>query len=149
MRTPILLLSAVLIVLGVGSSATAGTDAQSSATLVAKKSRYGTVLFDGRGFALYGFTRDRRGRPSTCYGACARAWPVFYRKTRLAAGKGVKQSLLGTTRRRDGRLQVTYNGWPLYYYIGEQRPGVILCQNVEEYGGTWLVVRPNGRLVRQ
>jgi predicted lipoprotein with Yx(FWY)xxD motif len=148
MRTPLLLLSGLLLVLGVGSSAAAGTEAQSAVTLIAKNSRYGTVVFDGRGFALYAFTKDRRGRPSTCYGACARAWPVYYGKGRLRAGKNVKQSLLGTTVRRNGRRQVTYNGWPLYYYIGERSPGAILCQNVDEYGGTWLVVRPNGRLVR-
>ena len=60
----------------------------------------------------------------------------------------MKQSLLGTTRRRGGRLQVTYNGWPLYYYVGDRRPGQILCQNVREFGGLWLVVRPSGQLVR-
>jgi predicted lipoprotein with Yx(FWY)xxD motif len=117
-------------------------------TLVAKTSRYGTVLFDGRGFALYAFTRDRRGGPSRCYGACAKAWPVYFRKAQLQAGKGVRRSLLGTTRRRDGRRQVTYNGWPLYYYVHENKPGLILCQNVEEFGGLWLVVRPTGKLVR-
>jgi predicted lipoprotein with Yx(FWY)xxD motif len=58
------------------------------------------------------------------------------------------QSLLGTSRRRDGRLQVTYNGRPLYFYVGDKKPGQVLCQNVDEFGGTWLVVRPSGRLVR-
>ena len=54
---------------------------------------------------------------------------------------------MGTTRRRDGRLQLTYNGWPLYSYAHEA-PGQILCQDVDDYGGTWLVVRPGGSLVR-
>jgi predicted lipoprotein with Yx(FWY)xxD motif len=58
------------------------------------------------------------------------------------------QSRLGTSRRRDGRLQVTYNGRPLYFYVGDKKPGQVLCQNVDEFGGTWLVVRPSGRLVR-
>jgi len=116
-------------------------------TLIVKKSRYGEVLFDGRGFALYAFTRDRRGGPSQCYGGCAKAWPVYFASGSLRAGPGVKRSLLGTTRRRNGRRQVTYNGRPLYYYVGERRPGVILCQNVDEFGGTWLVVRASGRLV--
>ena len=62
--------------------------------------------------------------------------------------QGVEQSLLGTTRRRDGRLQVTYNGWPLYYYVDDIRPGQVTCQNVDEFGGLWLVVRPRGQLVR-
>ncbi len=57
------------------------------------------------------------------------------------------KSLLGTLRRRNGRRQVTYNGWPLYYYVGDG-PGEVSCQNVREFGGLWLVVRPNGTLVR-
>ena len=116
-------------------------------TLVARSSRFGTVLFDGSGRVLYGFTRDTRGGKSTCYGACARAWPVYYKSGTIRAGTGVKRSLIGTTRRRDGRLQLTYNGWPLYYYAHEG-PGQILCQNVDEFGGLWLVVRPSGALVR-
>jgi predicted lipoprotein with Yx(FWY)xxD motif len=146
MRTTLFLLIALLLL---PSAAAGQTDAQGRATLIVRDSKYGRVLFDGRGFALYAFTRDRRGGPSRCYGACAAAWPVYYGKSALRAGKGVKQSLLGTVRRKDGRRQVTYNGWPLYYYVGERgRPGVILCQNVNEFGGLWLVVRPGGRLVR-
>jgi predicted lipoprotein with Yx(FWY)xxD motif len=118
-----------------------------ASTLTAKSSRYGRVLFDGRGYVLYAFTRDAKGR-SACYGACAKAWPVYFAKGTLAAGAGVKRSLLGTTKRRDGRRQVTYAGRPLYYYVGDRRPGQILCQNVVEFGGTWLVVRPSGALVR-
>ena len=116
-------------------------------TLTVRNSRFGRVLFDGKGRVLYGFTRDTRGGKSTCYGACAAAWPVYYAKGRATAGPGVKRALIGSTRRRDGRLQLTYNGWPLYYYAHEG-PGQILCQNVDEFGGLWLVVRPTGALVR-
>jgi predicted lipoprotein with Yx(FWY)xxD motif len=121
--------------------------AQARATLTLRKTRFGRILFDGRGRVLYGFTRDRRNGPSRCYGGCAKAWPVYFAKATLRAGTGVKQSLIGTTRRRDGRRQVTYNGWPLYYYAHEG-PGEVKCQNVDQYGGLWLVVRPNGTLVR-
>jgi predicted lipoprotein with Yx(FWY)xxD motif len=116
-------------------------------TLTVRQTRYGRILFDGKKRVLYGFTRDRRGGPSRCYGSCATAWPVYFAKGTLKAGNGVKRSLLGTTRRRDGRRQVTYNGWPLYYYAHEG-PLEVRCQNVEEFGGVWLVVRPNGTLVR-
>jgi predicted lipoprotein with Yx(FWY)xxD motif len=117
-------------------------------TLIVRSTQYGRVLFDGRGRVLYGFTRDRRGGPSRCYGACARAWPVYFaRGTVIRVGPGVKKTLIGKTRRRDGRLQFTYNGWPLYYYTHDG-PGEVRCQNVDEYGGLWLVVRPNGTLVR-
>ena len=116
-------------------------------TLTLRNTRYGRVLFDGKNRVLYGFTRDRRGGPSRCYGACAAAWPVYFSKGSLRAGRGVKQALLGTVRRRDGRRQVTYNGWPLYYYAHEG-PGEVTCQNVREFRGLWLVVSANGRLVR-
>jgi predicted lipoprotein with Yx(FWY)xxD motif len=139
-------------VVGRPADARAGAGATSvsetSATLTVRSTRFGRILFDGRGRALYAFTRDRRGGRSRCYGACAKAWPVYFARGRLLAGKGVRQSLLGTSRRRDGRRQVTYNRRPLYYYVGDKKPGQVLCQNVDEFGGSWLVVRPSGRLVR-
>jgi predicted lipoprotein with Yx(FWY)xxD motif len=116
-------------------------------TLTVKSSSFGRVLFDGRGFVLYAFTRDKNGR-SACYGACANAWPVYYARATLRAGIGIKRSLIGTTKRRDGRRQITYAGRPLYYYVGDTKAGQIRCQNVVEFGGTWLVVRPSGKLVR-
>jgi predicted lipoprotein with Yx(FWY)xxD motif len=118
-----------------------------AASLTVRTTRFGKVLFAGNGRVLYGFTRDRRNGPSRCYGDCAAAWPVYFARGTLKAGAGVKQSLIGTTRRRDGRRQVTYNGWPLYYYAHE-KAGEVKCQNVETHGGTWLVLRPAGTLVR-
>jgi predicted lipoprotein with Yx(FWY)xxD motif len=105
-------------------------------------SQFGTILGDGRGQAVYLFDKERSSR-SECYGDCARAWPPVLAKGRPVAGKGVRKRLLGTTRRRDGRRQVTYDGRPLYYYVDDE-PGVVLCHNVLEFGGLWLVVRPDG-----
>src|ERR687888_1681165 len=88
--------------------------AASRATLTTHSSRFGNVLFDGRGFVLYAFTRDR-GR-SACYGACAKGWPPYYAPAgKLRVGPGVKRALLGTVKRKNGRRQVTYAGRPLYY----------------------------------
>ena len=115
-------------------------------TLEVGPSSYGQVLFDGRGYVLYAFTHDRKGK-SLCTVACTEAWPPFLAKS-PRAGAGVKQSLLGTTRRANGSLQVTYAGRPLYYYVGDRKPGQILCQNVEEFGGLWLILRGSGKLVR-
>jgi predicted lipoprotein with Yx(FWY)xxD motif len=115
-------------------------------TVTAKSSRYGKVLFDGRGFVLYAFTADPRGK-TRCSGACAAAWPPYIVKTRPRAAKSVAAKRLGTVRRPDGKLQGTYGGRPLYYYVGDTKPGLILCQNVREFGGFWRVVRPNGTLV--
>jgi predicted lipoprotein with Yx(FWY)xxD motif len=110
-------------------------------------SRYGRMLFDGAGRALYLFTRDRTTR-SRCYGDCATAWPPFLTKAEPQARGGARSSLLGTTRRRDGKQQVTYRGHPLYYYVDDRKPGQVLCQDVAEFGGTWLVVAPDGRAIR-
>jgi len=101
-------------------------------------SDYGTILADGRGRALYLFTHDT-GR-SRCYGACADAWPPFVTKGQPQASGKVRQGLLGTVKRSDGKRQVTYNGHPLYYYVSDKQPGQVLCQAVLEYGGYWYVV---------
>ena len=116
-------------------------------TVTVRSSQYGRIVFDGRARALYAFTRDRRGGKSTCYGPCARAWPPYIVRGALRAGAGTRQSLLGTVRRRDGSRQLTYNGRPVYFYVGDGR-GEVKCQNVDEFGGLWLVLRGDGRLVR-
>jgi predicted lipoprotein with Yx(FWY)xxD motif len=118
-----------------------------SAALRVGSSPYGRMLFDGRRRALYLFTGDR-SRFSRCYGDCARAWPPFLTRGRPRAGRGVRASLIGTVRRRDGRRQVTYRGRPLYFYVGDRRAGQVSCQNVVGFGGTWLVVAPSGRAIR-
>jgi predicted lipoprotein with Yx(FWY)xxD motif len=112
-----------------------------------RSTAYGRILVDGGGYALYAFTTDGRGA-SRCYGACAQAWPPFIVPRRPRATRGARSSLIGTTRRTDGRLQATYRGRPLYYYVADRRPGQVLCQNVVEFGGRWLVLRASGRLVR-
>jgi predicted lipoprotein with Yx(FWY)xxD motif len=141
----------VLAVCTVAAAAFAGgamaSPAAAKSAVAVHSSRYGKILFDGRGFVLYAFTKDTAGR-STCSGACATAWPPYIVKSKPAARAGVSARLLGTTRRADGKLQATYAGRPLYYYIGDRGPGQILCQNVSEFGGLWLVVRLNGKLVR-
>ena len=148
MRSLVLAILVVVTASFAAGSGIARASADAQATLTVRSSSFGSVLFDGRGRALYAFTRDRRGGASRCYGACAQKWPVYFAGGRLVAGKGVKRSLVGTTRRRDGRRQITYNGRPLYYYVGDKSAGQVSCQNVAEFGGTWLVVRPSGALVR-
>src|SRR3954471_12250489 len=123
-----------------------GGDGAGRATRTVQGSDYDPILWDGSNRALYAFTADRGGT-SRCSGACAAAWPPYTAPAALGAGKGVKQSLIGTTRRADGRRQVTYAGRPLYYYVGDGK-GRVLCQDVTEFGGDWLVVRGSGKLVR-
>ncbi len=112
-------------------------------TITVRGSEFGRILWGPKRQAVYVFQRDGRG-VSRCYGECARAWPPVYTKGRPVPGRGARASLLGTTRRRDGRLQVTYRGRPLYYYAHEG-PGQVRCHNVNLNGGLWWVVGPNGR----
>ena len=117
MRT--LVIAAALCALGLLAPGATATPARSS--LEVGKSRYGPVLYDGRGFVLYAFTHDRRGR-SRCSGACAQAWPPYLVRSAVRAGRGARQSLIATVRRADGSKQVTYAGRPLYYYAGDRKP---------------------------
>ena len=117
-----------------------------AAGIATHTSPFGTVLFDQRGQALYAFTHDAPAR-SRCTGACLAAWPPFLAPHGVRALKGVDATRITTFRRPDGRRQVAYAGHPLYFYGGDPR-GRILCQNVREFGGLWLVVRPSGALVR-
>lgn len=143
-------LAFLLVVASLGAAATVPAGAAPgavSATVTIRVSDYGRIVFDADGRALYAFTRDPKGR-SACYGACAAAWPPYVVRGRLSAPAGVARSLLGTTLRRDGSRQLTFAGRPLYFYVGDTGPGVVRCQNVREFGGLWLVARPDGRLVR-
>lgn len=124
-------------------AAPGATAAKRGTTISVRSSRYGTMLFGPRRQAIYIFGRDRRNR-SNCYGQCAALWPPVYAKGTPVAGRGVRRSLLGTTRRRDGRRQVTYRGQPLYYYANEG-PGQVRCHNVFLNGGLWWVVGPDGK----
>src|SRR5919199_1382712 len=142
-----LLLVGLLVVASATPASLSAAAHGSRATVTVKPSRLGRILFDGRGSVLYGFTRDS-GRKSRCSGACAKAWPPFLVKTRPRAGAGAAVARLGVIRRANGSLQATYAGHPLYYYVGDTKPGQILCHNVTEFGGIWRVVRPSGRLVR-
>lgn len=105
-------------------------------------SDFGPMLFDASGQAIYLFDKETGSRPA-CYGACAEAWPPVLTAGAPEGQGKVRAALLGTTRRRDGSTQVTYAGHPLYYYAHEGKDQV-LCHNVREYGGLWLVVTPGG-----
>jgi predicted lipoprotein with Yx(FWY)xxD motif len=118
--------------------------AASGALVRARLTRLGMVLADPRGFTLYLFARDGR-RHATCYGACAGAWPPLATNGFPRAGAGVNPAMLGVTRRSDGRLQVTYNGHPLYDYLGDSAPGQTHGEGLKQFGARWYAVAPSGR----
>ena len=111
--------------------------------ITVRASEFGPMLWGPGRQAIYIFERDRRDL-SRCYGECARLWPPVFAEGKPRAGAGTRASLLGTTRRKDGRRQVTYAGKPLYYYAHESADEV-LCHNVELNGGLWWVVGANGK----
>ena len=113
-----------------------------AATIKLSKTPAGEVLVDAKGFALYMFTKDTPGT-SVCYGGCAVAWPPLLTTGTPIAAQGVKQDLLGTTTRKDGTLQVTYNGLPLYYWYLDGAAGQVKGQNV---GKVWYVMNADGSL---
>ncbi len=114
---------------------------------VAEVGGLGRALVNGKGFTLYLFVPDDHSSHSRCSGICAVEWPpVVLPKgvTQPIAGPGVKRSLLGTTRRSDGSLQVTYAGWPLYRWFTDTSPGQDNGQGLNNLGGLWYVVSPSG-----
>ena len=106
----------------------------------------GTILVDSGGRTLYLFRRDTQGR-SVCAGACAAAWPPLRDRSAPVSGTGLRRSLVGLTRRSDGRPQVTYNGHPLYLFRGDTSPGDTTGQGVNAFGGLWYALSRSGDAV--
>jgi predicted lipoprotein with Yx(FWY)xxD motif len=128
-------------VAGVVASSQAAPNA--AARLSVRTTEYGKALFGPSGKVLYVFGADR-GSTSRCYGVCATAWPPLLTTAAPLAGPGVEAKLLGMTKRKNGTLQVTYNGHPLYYYSAD-KVGKVMCQHANMHGGLWLVIKPNGQ----
>jgi predicted lipoprotein with Yx(FWY)xxD motif len=103
----------------------------------------GKMLVDSRGRAVYLFQKDRNGT-SACKGQCASFWPPVIASGKPVAGPGVKASLLGTTKRADGRLQVTYDHHPLYTFAQDTKKGQTSGEGVSAFGAKWFVVSTAG-----
>ena len=114
---------------------------------VANVGPLGAILVDSKGRTVYLFEKDT-GPKSTCFGACATEWPPVTTSGKPTAGKGVTVSMLGTTKRSDGKTQVTYNGHPLYLFEADQKPGDATGQNVDAFGAKWYVLSPAGDKVK-
>jgi predicted lipoprotein with Yx(FWY)xxD motif len=141
-RTPFLAAIVVLAALTALAGLAQGAP-RSTARLTVRSTEFGKAVFGPTGKVVYVFGADR-GSTSRCYGACAKAWPPLLTTSAPAAGPGVNAKLLGTTKRRDGTLQVTYRGRPLYYYVSD-KIGTVMCQHAKMHGGLWLIVKPNGQ----
>jgi predicted lipoprotein with Yx(FWY)xxD motif len=111
------------------------------------KTKLGKVLATSKGRTLYLFMKDKNHR-SSCYGQCASYWPPLMKKGTLRAGTGVKAKLLGTTKRKNGKRQVTYNGHPLYLYTSDTGAGQVSGQGLSFFGGKWYVISAAGRAIK-
>ena len=120
--------------------------AAGAAKVAVAKSSLGRILVNGQGRSVYLFEKDRR-RASTCYGACASAWPPVTTNRAPIAGKGLVTAMLGTRKRRNGTLQVTYNGHPLYTYADDAKAGQMNGEGSNAFGGAWYVLSPAGKKI--
>jgi predicted lipoprotein with Yx(FWY)xxD motif len=128
---------------------TAGAFAASDAgraTVKTHSSSLGKILVDAKGRTLYLFEKDKTHR-STCYGQCAKFWPPLLTKGKPLAGSGAKSALLGTTRRTNGSVQVTYAGHPVYRFLEDASPGQTKGEGLKFFGGEWYVVSPAGKKI--
>jgi predicted lipoprotein with Yx(FWY)xxD motif len=125
------------------TSTTANTGGGTAVISVAANPKLGQILVDSQGKTVYYFLKDKKGgTTSTCSGACASVWPPV---TGTPKGeKGAQASKLGTIKRSDGSTQVTYNGWPLYTYTGDQKPGDANGNDFEQFGAEWYALTPAG-----
>jgi predicted lipoprotein with Yx(FWY)xxD motif len=110
---------------------------------VATNAKLGQILVDQTGMTVYLFVADS-GTASTCYTSCATIWPPVLTAGPPQAGTGATASLLGTTQRTDGKVEVTYAGHPLYYFVQDKAAGDVTGQGINGFGGLWWVLSPAG-----
>jgi predicted lipoprotein with Yx(FWY)xxD motif len=135
----------VLVASAVVGSATSAPPRAAAKVSVASTG-LGRILVDGRGHTLYLFAKDSRGK-STCSGACAGFWPPLIAAGKPLAGPGLKATMLGTTKRTDGRLQVTYNRHPLYAFAKDTRKGDTKGEGLDVFGAHWYALSAAGAKV--
>jgi predicted lipoprotein with Yx(FWY)xxD motif len=128
----------------VAGLAFATTGHAASTSVKTRHGKLGTFLVDGQGRTLYLFQKDKTSK-STCLDACADAWPPALAAGTPTAGSGVRKALLGTTKRPDGKRQLTYNGHPLYRFVMDKKPGDVKGQGVNAFGARWYAVNTAGK----
>ena len=110
------------------------------------KTSLGRFLVNSSGRTLYLFGKDKNSK-SSCSGMCASFWPPLIATGKPRAAAGVKASLLGTSKRADGRLQVTYNHHPLYTFKKDTKKGQTNGEGLNAFGANWYVVSPAGNKI--
>jgi predicted lipoprotein with Yx(FWY)xxD motif len=152
MRPIALTLATALLVAACGGTAatssptpqpTASSSPTPAPTIVAKvttDAKLGKILVDSAsGKTLYTWAKDT-DENSQCYDQCANFWPPFVTTAKAVAADGVTTGKFGTSSRKDGTLQVTFNGHPLYLYANDKAPGETNGQGSTGFGAVWVVV---------
>jgi predicted lipoprotein with Yx(FWY)xxD motif len=147
-RTARLLVPAAMLVATLAAMVATSHASTSSARAQVKVSqtKLGRIIVNAQGRTLYMFAADKHGK-SACYGTCATFWPPLLTSTTHIAATGLKASLLGTTKRTGGKLQITYNGHPLYLFLKDTKPGQTTGQGLNASGGLWWVLSPAGAAI--
>ena len=140
------LVAAMSLTVGLNGALGGNHSARPGPKVAVASSGLGRILVDGRGHTLYLFAKDQRGN-SACAGQCAGFWPPLIASSKPLATSGAKASLLGTTKRPDGRLQVTYNHHPLYTFVKDTRKGQTNGEAVSAFGAKWYAVSAVGTKV--
>jgi predicted lipoprotein with Yx(FWY)xxD motif len=149
-RSLVLLATVALVALEATALGSAQTAGKASVVISTRKlPKLGVVLVDGKGRTLYLFVPDKR-KKVTCFNACASLWPPVKLRTgaKPVATGTAKQALLGSDRNPAGGRVVTYNGWPLYTFVGDGSPGAANGQALNNSGGLWYVISPAGKEIR-
>jgi predicted lipoprotein with Yx(FWY)xxD motif len=142
-----LYLSAAVIAIVAAFAAGAIAATSGSQVKTWKSSSLGaTILVDSKSHTLYLFMKDKSGK-SSCTGACAANWPPYLTTAKPRAGVGAKAALLGTAKRSDGKLQVTYNHHPLYRFKFDTKAHSTKGEKIEAFGGEWFAVSSKGAKV--
>jgi predicted lipoprotein with Yx(FWY)xxD motif len=131
---------------GAAMAMTASTHSRSGTVNVVRNSRFGMILVSSSGRTLYRYTPDKKD-VSVCKGACLKVWPPLLVKAtaRPTVGSGANAKLLGTIKAAHGKRQVTYGGFPLYFFAQDTKAGQI---NGQGFGGKWYLVSTKGALIK-
>jgi predicted lipoprotein with Yx(FWY)xxD motif len=134
------------VVVALPASAHRAHSSATRAKLEVRKGKLGRQIVNGKGLTLYLFEKDKNGK-SACSGTCAKEWPPLITSGKPSAGAGVAASKIGTTKRKDGSLQATYGGHPLYRYNDDHKAGQAEGEGSRAFGAEWYAVGPSGKKI--
>ena len=139
--------SAIAVAAGVvaSNSSDAAKPAATSSLITTRTTSAGEILIDGRGRTVYLFAQDT-GSP-TCAGTCASYWPPVPATPAKRAGGDAAAADVSSVAAPGGGRQLTYAGHPLYYFVGDRKPGDANGQDLDQFGAKWYVLDPAGAAV--